>query len=306
MIDTSHFMDLLMEGVEEGVKGSLNQIRNRARELAPVRQLFKGATKAPLRGPISVHNQTTFGQPYRLALRMGRVATRTGTYPIVNLTKRGHSGSQNTSLPTTRKLAALGNQRIMGKADDISFREIKNVNGTFEFQNTRVRFKIGGKLRLLDLRDEFIGQANRDLRSGRGLHTTGKGAAKTTEYGGTLRDSIEVVGPFRNITEVTGYVKAEAVEHGFNYAYAQEFGTAHNRPQPFLRPALRQFKTVATEHLAKSVDYRMKSRRGVRIAANVVSANVHILVDPGKTAFAQQVKVLNNSIDRIFEPAVRV
>lgn len=83
-----------------------------------------------------------------------------------------------------------------------------------------------------------------DLLSARGRYEVKTGRAKTSgpkgdEIGGTLRDSIRIEGPYVSDRGMSGFVSAFADNgSGLNYGYFMEFGSRHNKPHPFLRPAL--------------------------------------------------------------------
>lgn len=272
----------IIDGVAEGVAGSLEQIASAARRRAPVRQLFKGEARYKIRGKIGVHNEYTFSGAYRMAERVARLVAgspSSGKYPIAGPGRR--QGAQNSSIPSTQKIKALGNQRLIGhssKNDYISFREVRQVGSGYEFMHDMVRARVGKKTQLLSIRDQFVSRAAYDLARGTGVHTNK--ATGEEEYGGTLRDSIHTNGPIREMGSglVYGYVIASAKrEGGFNYAYAQEFGTAHNRAQPFLRPALREeFQRVVNFQKMK-VRERLRHARGA--TKPHVAATVHVTFD---------------------------
>lgn len=49
------------------------------------------------------------------------------------------------------------------------------------------------------------------------------------------------------------------VESPTPYATYQEFGTSHNRPQPFLRPALYESRNILRFEVRKAVDRRFNT-----------------------------------------------
>lgn len=217
MISERALLNSILDGVEAGLTASLDQIKDDAQKRAPVRKLFRGGGRRRITTGLAVHNYSFRAEPFRRTQRVGvNPADPTGR-PI--------RGRTNSSAPVTARGPAIGG---------LEFRELASEGKGFRF---RLANTVGGR--------EILSRAKSEARRGKGVNTLASGKAGA-EYGGTLRDSIEVVGPFRTIEGVTGYVKASAIENGFNYAYAQEFGTAHNAPQPYLRPALRgMFRKIA-------------------------------------------------------------
>lgn len=259
MIDSRSLLDSILQGLTEGVGQSLEEIANEARRRAPVRRLFKGGGRSHKRfvaGQIGVGNHDVVGRPYMRTTRVGRT--------ITGETIRGRT---NSAAPVTSPPRGSGRTPIGGS----QFREVARSGNGFRFSQ------------ISEVRDDVLGRALSDVRRGRGLRLISRerralsfierdvlglgarGAVRENfEYGGTLRDSIEVVGPRRTpLPGVMGYVKASAVEHGFNYAYAQEFGTAHNAPQPFMRPALRNSlrKITTTQKYAIKTHLERSPRR---------------------------------------------
>lgn len=300
------FLDVVLDAAADGANTILGQIKGEAQHRAPVRKLFKGGYKIKFRGPgggVGVRNQylnTTYGRAYSIAVHFAQtVSGGNRKYPIVSSTNR-RRGRQNSSIPTTARIREFENKRLMGTFDDISFREVRKVDGQYQFATTQVRAKVGGKFRILDIRDQFAKGAARDLARGRGLHQVpGKGGH--TEYGGTLRDSIEVEEVTRRGDVLEGYVKASAIEtdgrkSAFNYAYAQEFGTAHNAPQPYLRPAARLFAMRLAPGLSNPI--RTALQRMPAGQVKVTTDDLKIVADFGKTTFAQQAGVLRSAMDR--------
>jgi len=288
MFDYQRLVDSITEAAEQGVKASLEDIRNDARRRAPVRKLFKGGGRRSVTAHIGVHNHAVTGKPYQLARRVAGLTL--GGSPL--------RGSQNTSVPTTRRLRAFGGQRLAGSADH-TFREVKRVgNDSFTFASTKARFKIGGKSRLIDVHSEINRRARYDVSRGRGINASAGGV---TEFGGTLRDSIQVEGPTRSGYRIVGYVVASAIEHGFNYAYAQEFGTAHNAPQPFLRPALRNFFARLGAVQQTSIKTHLERRpHPVRLIASEIELVLSPTGSFGATGSGSALVKLGNKLDRAF------
>jgi len=251
MIDFQRLVDSIIAAAEEGVEQSLNEIATDARRLAPVRKLFKGGGRRAISAHIGVHNHEVTGKPYSMAKRVGR--TLEGEFV---------RGAPNSSAPVTRRLKA-------GRLGGQEFREVEREPGfNVAFRFRLGRHRIAGK--------QILARARRDLARGAGLHVL-PGGKSGVEYGGTLRDSIEPEGPTRGGYRIVGYVKASAIEHGFNYAYAQEMGTAHNAPQPYLRPALRNYlsKLGASQRTA----IKTALQRGT-YPVRVVAGSIELVLKP--------------------------
>lgn len=296
MLDGQSLLNALLEAARQGASATLQQIATDARRRAPVRRIFKGGSRRKFRSPVGITNQRVTGMPYSLAYRTARVAsTKTTNHPtLTDFTRRGRA---NSAVPVTRHLEAIG-ARVAGDAD-INFREVRKIkNNSFEFAHTKVRYKVGKQFRILDLRDEFLARVARDVSHGRGITKV----SGQQQYGGKLRESIKVVEPIRQGTQIIGYVTASAIEHGFNYAYAQEFGTAHNRPQPYLRPAARAMHRRIKDNLRNSMaTYLAKITPG---HIRLTNAEFKITVQLGggfKSGGAGSVvTIVNNQIDRTF------
>jgi hypothetical protein len=276
MLDGRQFLESLLDGIELGVTRSLEQIKNDAQRRAPVRRLFKGGGRRRITGAIGVRNQIGAGTAYFRTSRVGQ-------------TPEGRTirGRTNSAAPVTSP--SRGSRRMpIGSPD---FREVSREGSGFVFKNTR---RVGR---------EILASARSDVARGRGLRNvsvdaSGKGAI---EYGGTLRDSIKVIGPRRTpLPGVVGYVSASATEHGFNYAYAQEFGTAHNAPQPFLRPALRNAFRRITETNRDAI--RTTLERGER-RIRVVPGSIELHLEPGGSFSAKGGGSALARVEKMFERA---
>lgn len=113
--------------------------------------------------------------------------------------------------------------------DDSELETALSQTAMYDIRTGKVSGRVGrirlpsGKLKRIDER--------------RGLHRDKAGVVR---YGGSLRASIHQVLASLSTREgrgkVYGYVRAGNKE--VDYAGYQEFGTSHNRPHPFLRPAL--------------------------------------------------------------------
>lgn len=73
-----------------------------------------------------------------------------------------------------------------------------------------------------------------------------------TELGGRLRDEI-----FRTSIRDTGKTISGWVVSPTPYAKYQEYGTSHNRPQPYMRPALYRMRQRLPRIVAQSLGRRV-------------------------------------------------
>jgi hypothetical protein len=100
--------------------------------------------------------------------------------------------------------------------------------------------KIGKKTVLLA--DQLNARGRYEVKTGRAVTIGPHGEAVV---GGTLREGITIEGPYYTGDSVFGFVSALAIDPAktkrknpqHNYAADQEFGSRHNAPHPFLRPA---------------------------------------------------------------------
>jgi hypothetical protein len=258
MIDSRRLIESILNALEAGVEQSLEEIKNEAQRRAPVRKLFKGGGRRRFKGGLAVHNYSFAAEPYFRSSRVGR--TPDGDYI---------RGRTNSLAPVTSPSRRSGRRPIGG----LEFRDVQRDGDSFRLAHGRSR-RVGR---------EILASAKRDVARGRGLRIVSVDARgkEDIQYGGTLRDSIEVVGPFRTTEGVTGYVKASAIENGFNYAYAQEFGTAHNAPQPYLRPALRSMLRKITTTQRNAIRNRLERQSH---PLRIVSTGLELVVTPARSS----------------------
>ena len=269
VFDPQVFIDAIDQAAQDAVKAGLHQVEERARHKAPVRRIFKGDRKIAFRGAVGVNNlglNETKGPAFRYAERAGTAvgilhSGRAFASPVFRNIEssglsafelRGTMGGTYTSHRTPaneRRLQLGAAERIPLRGRPNSSRPVirveglgritgnfRELSGPGELAIGAVYARVNGRTVRGDVRSALTARGAYEVRKGRGLNAEG-------DIGGTLRDSIHSTGPFVTRSEVYGFVSASALnESGFNYAYAQEFGTGHNRPQPFLRPALREMK----------------------------------------------------------------
>lgn len=268
VFDPQVFIDAIEQAAEDAVKSGLAQVVDRAKHKAPVRRIFKGDRKIKFRGAVGVQQlqlNETRGPAFRYAERAGTAvgflhsgrAFASPAFRAIESSGRGaneYRGSEFQSrvkVPAGERTLPLAREdRIAARGRPNSRQPVIRVEGLGRVTGNFRELSEPGKLAMGTIYARVNGRTARgDLASAltaRGRYEVAKGRAanpETGEIGGALRDSIRSEGPFVTRGEVYGFVRAAAFnEKGFNYAYAQEVGTGHNRPQPFLRPALRELK----------------------------------------------------------------
>jgi len=267
VFDPNVFIEALEQAAESATKAGLAQVTERARHKAPVRRIFKGDRKIAFKGAVGVQGlqlNESKGPAFRYAERSGlsvgllhsgrafaspvfRNIESSGRGPVE--TRGGEFVSRVKVDPKDRTLQLSPEDRIARRGRPNSLRPVIRVEGlgrvTGNFRELSepgqlaigmIHARVNGRTARGDLSSALTARGRYEVKTGRALNDEG-------EIGGKLRDSIHSEGPFVTRGEVYGFVSAAAFnDSGFNYAYAQEIGTGHNRPQPFLRPALRELK----------------------------------------------------------------
>jgi hypothetical protein len=259
VFDPSVFIEAIEQAAEDAVKAGLSQITERARHKAPVRRIFKGDRKIGFKGAVGVQDlqlNESKGPAFRYAeraatavgfLHSGR-AYASPTFRSIQSTgrlagdvKRNRDAQRTVDLEPEERIPARG--RPNSRRPVIRVEGLGRVTGNFrelsepgKLAISQIYTRVNGRTARGDLTSALTARGRYELKTGRAVTPEG-------ELGGTLRDSIHSEGPFVSRGEVYGFVSAAAFnEKGFNYALAQEIGTAHNRPQPYLRPALRELR----------------------------------------------------------------
>lgn len=283
VFDPNVFIEAIEDAAEASVKAGLAQITERAKHKAPVRRVFadSSARKIAFRGPVGVEplqlNESR-GPAFRYAeragvsvgsLRSGRAFASPIFRSIAVSGRLAGDIKRNRDLERVVKVGP--EERIPLRGRPNSRRPVVRVEGIGRVTGNFRELSEPGKLAVSQIYARVNGRTVRgDLRltaKGRYELETGRAVTSEGELGGTLRDSIHPEGPFVTRGEVYGYVSAAAFnEKGFNYALAQEIGTGHNRPQPYLRPALRELRDqiVYLQRNAFSTALKNAGRNGVQ------------------------------------------
>jgi HK97 gp10 family phage protein len=167
-----------------------------------------------------------------------------------HLTQRtGFSGHPNTLIPVFRS----GRYTVTG-----DFRRLGPLAGAIG-QN---RGRAGRKAKRPEFVDAQKAEGYRAAQltsAGRyevrqALKRTSRSALFQGRVGGRLRGELRIRGPERHAGSWWMYVESPTP-----YAPYQEFGTAHNRAHPFLRPALYESRNVLRFEVRKAVDPRVNT-----------------------------------------------
>jgi hypothetical protein len=285
VLDAQYLIDSIEAAAKEVVQTSLDRIVERAKDKAPVRKIhadqtarrrgFKSGAVDPIghaQGAWDFKAQTTLlnetkGPAFHWASRAGFDVQQSG--------EAGFSGGRDVATPGSsglkRGVGARARQhqyaadggRVIGRINSLSpvlmspagrigGQALRRLSEVGFLQVQTISHK-GGTFSALDL---LSARGRYELKSGRAAHLHKEDADDPGQLmlGGTLRDSIKREGPYVHRDEVYGFVSAAAFnEQGFNYALAQEVGTGHNRPQPYLRPALRELHDDIVGKQAKGI-----------------------------------------------------
>lgn len=281
VLDPQVFIEAIEQAAEDAVKAGLGQITERAKHKAPVRRIFKGDRKITFRGPVGVQalqlNETK-GPAFRYAERAatavgflhGGRAFASPVFRSIQSTGRT-AGDVQRNRDVQRTVQLEPEERLPARGRPNSRRPVVRVEGlgrvTGNFRElsepgklaiSQIYARVNGRTARGDLTASLTARGRYELKSGRAVTPEG-------ELGGTLRDSIHPEGPFVTRGEVYGFVSAAAFnEQGFNYALAQEIGTGHNRPQPYLRPALRELRDQIVNAQRNAVGTALKNAHSAR------------------------------------------
>jgi len=293
VIDPDALVDALLSASEEGINLGLAEIQRRAQKHAPVRDVFRhghgktGGSRAARADEIAaiekmVDRWGSKGPPTAYSARSanlrnfamtsgGGLATHRGSElwkagSIADQTwipsdAGGHEpspvsirGRPNSYHPVIQSpIGRIGSRSMRSWAGD-NLLEIGVIRGNgkefllSDLLSSRGRYEAFGR----------VGPGGKRAGRGRAVKTAG---VEGEMVGGRLRDGITIIPAKRNGTMVYGFVQAVATDPGkkHNYAKDQEFGSRHNRAQPFLRPGLRESK----DRIVKMIDPSKGAQKGL-------------------------------------------
>jgi HK97 gp10 family phage protein len=276
-------------GALEGLRATAEYALDRARHHAPVRAIFKRSRRGPAT-PVGWRTMRS-AQRYEAFLRsrtrrksmdiergasyerrtgdlLGMAPEQTSAVRAVSRNRSGQrlgrrttfAGHANTLLPVFSR----GGYRFTG-----DLRRFNPLMGGMlgQLEPVPVVRQRGGRVRsvpnnprhgVTSSEDESPGGVlQRSMLSGRGRyevkHATSRGLFGN-RVGGKLRGELRIRGPERHSGSWWMYVESPT-----EYAPYQEFGTSHNRPQPFLRPALYESRNVLRFEVRKAIDPRFNT-----------------------------------------------
>ena len=299
VLDASALTKYLESAIEEAVLNGLILIEDRARQLAPIRRVHKmGRRKERHVTAKDVASGSRF-------VAMSGTAFTAMNNDIGRRVAFG--GGMNAKYGTAVFIPPKGR---VPRVDTGAPRAHGRVNSLAPMIRTPGGHLSGTQFRLLDsgggLRYQSVKVGNRsfkmdDLLTARGRYEVKTGRANElnasgqVQAGGRLRASIKHEGPYHDGNIVYGYVSAAAYDPGaktlHNYAADMEYGSRHNKPHPFLRPALwesaSRIKDLSHGVIAKALTAKSFVR-------NDESKQVAYRVKVDQRGFAQMVKNLNN------------
>lgn len=210
-------------GIERAVNSAITTARESARQKAPVRKVFRG------------HRGTATLQTTEEAAAETAVRSRLGLAP----------GPVRTQRTPAARVHEFGPRRLLFSpqlpAFDVSSRRFRAASGRFI---SRQGFRATQPLHsILQFDTELTARGRYELKTGRANVRVGG----RTYLGGRLRSEIT------SVAASEGPVFTGAVISPTPYAKYVEFGTRHNRAQPYLRPALANVRTSFRERLQRAV-----------------------------------------------------
>lgn len=255
--DSDEFVEEITERAIRGLNSTLLLVQSRAKEKAPVRAIFRRSPRGKPEYPRAILTFKTKEPSYAAvikALRKHPIETQhahdmykrsvgerrrridvpphfirgasRGEEAFTEPTQvKGHFNSEQPVLPEEKG----GKSYITG-----NFRQVRN--GKLEVVPFARRPGHGGKAYIagaMSAEGFLTNRGRAEVKSGRAKIT---GPTGEEQIGGALKNSIEVEDVVAVSDGYAGYVTAGNAK--VYYARFQEFGTAHNRAHPFMRPAL--------------------------------------------------------------------
>jgi hypothetical protein len=301
VLDATYLVRTIMESSEQGLREALEEVMSIAKDMAPVRSIFKIPRRRNYLYSQSLATGARFvglnGKAYRMSAATAKYApvapggmpARTGrSFQRGTGLQTGKSSSRvtgraNSTSPVIKtQYGYVGGKSKVGGTDSRALRKVLHSQSGSGFELEHKEIRVNG---------HTIGTS--DLLSQRGRYEVMSGRAKTgvgpgdLEIGGTLRDSIHIEGPFASKGGFYGFVTAFAEnEKGLNYGYFMEFGSRHNRPHPFMRPAL----WAATDHgqLSKAM---IRGIKGAKITTGELAGGITLKATVKLEGFTQLQKM---------------
>jgi len=279
-VDWSGIENDLIGGAIAGLQGAVNFTAVRAKKYAPVRAIFnrnrRGASFTGNFGAIGEHirgGRTSPGGSGYQAWKRSRAQNRRIDVPQNAFAQAGpRYGHNNSFIPVMRYMDLHGNTVVSG--------DMRRYSPSAKTLSPHIQaFKKVGREGVRETEvnpNDFLSYRGRqEARSGRAgyrdvtrsrLETGPNGKitrvpTKTSDFlrlGGRLRGEIFPTPPQRQGNFYWAFVISPV-----EYSAPQEYGTRHNRPHPFLRPALYEARTKLRDSVARGVrNTGDKARKG--------------------------------------------
>jgi hypothetical protein len=232
-LNEAALMGFLMKKAEKVAQQTATFTLARAQHHAPVRKIFKGSSfgrselmsryasaAGPARKPMQVQALTAEG--------VKRVGHANSLEPIF---KAGNARSSGDFRRIKTKYLGHGATLVDTKLMDVPVAESRIINNQprdvgIVGDSARAGRKMGSGTSQLTSRGRF------EVQSGRAVFTSPDGNSR---IGGRLRGELHIEGPFYEGDSVWFQVVSPTP-----YARPMEFGSVHNRPYSYLRPALHE------------------------------------------------------------------
>jgi len=253
-----HFVQQSRKAANEAASRGLERIRKHA----PVRKLFRGSTYRTQEQGFRVPRQFRFRQPEPVGKLTGRLQAEEG-----EAERQQRIGHANSEVPVFRFRTPRGTVLVSGDFRRVRNGELVPVQPTVlrqrgqRFQDITASGPVSGA-NLRGGQNEPPPNA-RGRFEGRSGRATFKAPGEPARVGGRLKGELRRVPATYVGGFVWAYVESPTVdpETGYPYPRAQEFGSAHNRPHPFMRPGLHETRSDLVSAVKRHV--RAGSQTGV-------------------------------------------
>ena len=239
-LDIGKMEAVIVQAAMAGGNKAAEEALRRVQRRAPVRRVFKGTR---FRKGVNVMGRNSASRPswgvmgfggVQPKIRQVRISSEPGEQRVLT---RGHP---NAMVPLiTMKTPSGGTAYARGyfRTIDPNTGRLAKVLPTAQFYRPA-----GGKLQRVERRP--ISMENRLTTEGRYEVKTGRANFRNPEtgrttVGGRLRGELHIEGPFKGDT-IWWYIVSRTKDRGRLYGRDMEFGNAHNRAFPFMRPGLHE------------------------------------------------------------------